>query len=197
MVEALFEIVSEWGVVALSAVTFLSCLALPVPSSLMMLAAGAFVASGDLELIPVAAAALGGAVLGDQTGYQIGRLGLAAAEGWLMQNPTRASVITRARTSIQTKGAIAVFLSRWLFSALGPYVNLLAGGAHMNWLTFTVMGIAGEMVWVTVYIGVGFTAGSQLSQVTSLLGNVTGLASSLVVTIGLGIALWRYQRHHA
>ena len=46
-----------YGPALLGITTFLSCLALPVPSSLMMIAAGAFVASGDLSLPMVAATA--------------------------------------------------------------------------------------------------------------------------------------------
>ena len=161
---------------------------------MMMLAAGAFAASGDLTLAPVAASALAGAVLGDQAGYQVGRFGLGATEGWLRKNATRAIVVDRARLSIHTRGGVAVFFSRWMFSVLGPYVNLLAGGMRMNWLTFSAMAILGEIVWVLVYVGIGYSAGSQLSEVTELLSNATGLATSLLVTIGLGIGLWRRRR---
>ncbi|GAB4270369.1 MAG: DedA family protein [Pararhodobacter sp.] len=195
MSDWLFSLVSEWGAAALTLVTFLSCLAIPVPSSLMMLAAGAFAASGDMELAPVALGALAGAILGDQAGYQIGRLGMGAAEAWILRSRARAAVLTRARTSVQDRGGMAVFFSRWLFSVLGPYVNLFAGGAGMNWLTFTVMGIAGEVVWVAGYVGLGYAAGGQLEQLSALLGNLTGLTSSLAMTVGLGYLLWR--RRHA
>lgn len=194
MSDWIFELVSQWGALALSVVTFLSCLAIPVPSSITMLAAGAFAASGDLALAPAVAGALAGAVLGDQAGYQIGRLGLNAAEGWIVKNPMRAAVLGRARVSVQHRGGIAVFFSRWMFSVLGPYVNLLAGGAGMNWLTFTAMGVAGETVWVVVYVGLGYTAGGQLSQMSELLGNLAGLASSLLITVVLGYLIFR-RRH--
>lgn len=197
MTDILFELVTDWGAIALALVTFLSCLAIPVPSSMMMLAAGAFAASGDLTLAPVAAAALAGAILGDQAGYQIGRLGLEATEGWLMKSKSRAAVLERARQSLQTRGGMAVFFSRWLFSVLGPYVNLMAGGARMNWLTFTVAGVSGEIVWVVVYVGIGYSAGSQLSEITELLGNITGLATSLLVTVTLGYILWRKRKRQA
>jgi len=194
MTDWFFALVSDWGAWALGLVTFLSCLAIPVPSSLMMLAAGAFVASGDLELAPVAAAALAGAVLGDQAGYQLGRVSLGAAEDWLNKSPTRAAVLSRARFQVDARGGIAVFFSRWMFSVLGPYVNLLAGGARLNWLTFTIMGVAGELVWVSVYVGLGYSAGGQLSQVSDLLSNLTGLATSLLITVVLGTVLMRRRR---
>lgn len=97
MTDWLLAQVADWGAVALAIVTFLSCLAIPVPSSMMMLTAGAFAASGDLALAPAAASALGGAVLGDQAGYQLGRLGFRRAEGWVMRSRSRAAVLDRAR----------------------------------------------------------------------------------------------------
>ena len=194
MTDWLLAQVADWGATALAVVTFLSCLAIPVPSSMMMLTAGAFAASGDLALGPAASAALAGAVLGDQTGFQLGRLGYQRAEGWLLHSRTRAAVLDRARASVHRSGGVAVFFSRWLFSVLGPYVNLIAGAAGMRWLTFTLMGVAGEMVWVVTYMGLGYMAGGQLSQASEMLGNALGLAGSLAVTLGLGWMLWQRRR---
>ncbi|MCB1360170.1 MAG: DedA family protein [Rhodobacter sp.] len=196
MTDWMLALIGDWGVTVLAIVTFLSCLAVPVPSSMMMLASGAFAASGDMALIPAASAALVGAVAGDQTGYGLGRLSYRRAEGWLLQSPTRAAVLNRARGQVQTRGAVAVFFSRWLFSVLGPYVNLLAGGAGMTWLTFTAMGVAGEIVWVSVYVGLGYLAGGQIEQIADLLGNASGFLASLAITGVLGWGLWR-RRHRS
>lgn len=195
MTEWMLAQVADWGATALAIVTFLSCLAVPVPSSMMMLAAGAFAASGDLDLLPAASAALIGAILGDQTGYQLGRIGYQRTAVWLNQNHTRAAVLERARLSINRRGAVAVFLSRWLFSVLGPYVNLLAGGAGMTWLHFTAAGIAGECVWVLVYVGVGYLAGGSITEIGEALTNASGLMASLAVTVLLGWVLVRRRWH--
>ena len=188
--------VAAWGVPALALATFLSCLAIPLPSSMMMLAAGAFAASGDLSLTSAATAALAGAILGDQTGYALGRVGYRQAEGWLRRSARRAAVLDRARGEVRRHGVLTVFLSRWLFSVLGPYVNLMAGGAGLGWRGFTAAAAAGEAVWVSVYLGLGWAAGGQLAAVASLMGNASGLVASAAVTIGLGWMLWR-RRHRA
>ncbi|PWE30249.1 DedA family protein [Pararhodobacter marinus] len=197
MTEWLQALVADWGALALGIITFLSCLAVPVPSSLMMLTAGAFAASGDLDLTTVAASALIGAVLGDQTGYQLGRLGYRRAEAWLLHSPARAALLRRARDATRKGGGIAVFLSRWLFSVLGPYVNLLAPGVGLGWLTFTAMGIAGEIVWVILYVGLGYVAGGQLEQAGDMLGDALGLLGSLAMAAGLGwMLLKRHRKRH-
>ena len=71
----LLALVPAYGLWLLASVTCLARLTLPVPCSILMLTAGGFVASGDLVLWQVLAAALSGAVLGDQIGYRIGLYG--------------------------------------------------------------------------------------------------------------------------
>jgi membrane protein DedA with SNARE-associated domain len=61
------------GPLVIGMLTCLSCLAVPLPASLAMLAGGAFGAAGDGNLIEAAGAALCGAPPGDQVGFAIGR----------------------------------------------------------------------------------------------------------------------------
>ncbi len=60
MTETLLALVPEWGAVLLALVNVLACLALPVPASLVMLAAGAFAAAGDLDALPLWIGAMAG-----------------------------------------------------------------------------------------------------------------------------------------
>ncbi len=67
----------------------------------------------------------------------------------------RAALMGKATGYLRDRGALAVFLSRWLFSPLGPYVNFAGGAARLDWGRFTWAGIAGETVWVALYVGLG------------------------------------------
>ncbi len=75
MTETLFGYVSTYGLPVIAISAFLSCLAVPIPTFAVMLAGGAFAASGDLVLWQVLACAYVAALLGDQSGFQIGRWG--------------------------------------------------------------------------------------------------------------------------
>lgn len=194
MTEALLGLVSAWGPWALAVITFLSCLAVPVPSSLAMLAAGAFVASGDLAAGPVLGAALAGALAGDQAGFALGRRGIDGARGWVERSATRAALFARAREGVQRRGVLTVFLTRWLFSVLGPYVNLLAGATGMNWVAFTLASATGEALWVGLYVMAGRLAGGQIEALAALAGNLSGLAAALAVATVLALALWRRRQ---
>jgi len=183
MIDSVLELVPKYGLYIVVMSTFLSCLAVPIPSSLIMLTAGAFVASGDLSGFGAATLALVGAVVGDQVGYAIGR----SASGVLDRLRGKAAVmVSKARNLTQTHGGIAVFSSRWLFSPLGPYMNLVTGAAQMNWFRFTIWGVAGEIVWVTIYLGAGYIFASQIEAIASIGSNISGVLAAGIVTIGLG-----------
>lgn len=194
MTEGLLALVADWGALFVLATTFLSCLALPVPSSLVMLAAGAFVASGDLSAPAVIAAALGGAVAGDQTGWWAGRLLGARALPRLIARPGPRRMVAQARRALEDRGLVGVYLSRWLFSPLGPYVNVMAGAAGMGWLRFTLADVAGEATWVAVYVGLGWAFAGQVADLGATLGNLTGALTAGIVALVLGRMLWRRRR---
>ena len=191
MNELALELVANYGVPVLFAVTFLSCLALPVPSSLLMLASGSFAATGDLSLAAVMAAAWSGAVLGDNVGYVIAKKIGDVVEAWLSTRPRRLATFNRARAFMEQRGGPAVFFSRWLVAPLGPYVNYVAGMTDMRWLRFALWGAAGEVVWVTLYVGIGYVLSDQITQVASLLSDFSGFLAALVVAY----VLWRWLDH--
>jgi membrane protein DedA with SNARE-associated domain len=191
VIETLYALVPQYGGWVLFAVTFLSCLAVPFPASLVMLAAGAFVASGDLSGAAVVAGALGGAVLGDQMGYAAGRIG----GGWLVarlsRRPAAAVWLGRAVARMDARAGRTIFLSRWLVSALGPYVNLAAGAARVRWGRFTGAAVAGEVVWVAIYVGLGFLFASRVEAIGATLPSLLAALGAAAIAVLLGRALWR------
>lgn len=194
MTEALFALVPVWGAPAIGLITFLSCLALPVPASLAMLAGGAFVAAGDLALAPVSGAALAGAVLGDQAGYAAGRFGGAGLWARLERRRGAGPLLARARAGLRARAAITVFLTRWLFSPLGPSVNLIAGATRLGWACFALAGLLGEAVWVALYVGLGRVFAGQITGLAATLGNLAGVLAAGAVAVLLARALWRARR---
>lgn len=96
----------------------------------------------------------------------------------------RAAPVGKARDLLARKGGVAVFLSRWLVSALGPYVNVAAGAAGQGWGRFTAWGVAGEAVWVTLYVGVGWSVAGNLAAASSMAVDVLGFLAAGAVAIG-------------
>ncbi len=197
MSDTLFQLLASYGIPLLALTTFASCLAAPVPSSLMLLAAGAFVASGDLGLSAVMSAAFGGALLGDQLGYALGRRGGGYVEGKLATRPKRRRLYAHARAYLLSHGGLGVFLSRWLFSPLGPYANLAAGAAKLSWARFALWAAAGEAVWVALYVSLGRIFSHNLTMASDLMTQALGLLAALGASVFLGRWLWKLSKQRA
>lgn len=194
MTETILALAADYGVPLLFCVTFLSCLAVPIPSSLLMLATGGFAAAGDLALAAVIAAAFCGAVLGDNTGYWIARGLGARLSDWLAANPKRAALHGKSEGFMQKWGGSSVFFSCWLVAPLGPYINYVSGLSRFSWPRFALWGAAGEVFWVGIYVGLGYLFADNMTQIASLLSNLSGFLAAGALAIGLGIWLWRSSK---
>ena len=187
MTDWLLALVPQYGLWLLLGTTFMSCLALPIPASVLMLTAGGFVAAGDLVLWQAFSAAALGGFLGDQTGYWAGRR--LGATMLAARDPARDALLRRAQTMLDRGGFVTIFLTRWLFSPLGPWVNLLTGSARYRALPFALASAAGESVWAGLYIGAGYGFAGNLTAASDMLGSALGLIAAGTALILLGLWL--------
>ncbi|MBN9886462.1 DedA family protein [Salipiger abyssi] len=176
MSETLLAALPSLGLPVLALVIGLGALGVPMmPASLMLLVAGTLVAAGDLPLLPTAATALSAAFLSDNLGYALGR----GARGSVLDR--RSAALVQAQTLLHRRGAVAVFLSRWLFAPLGPPMNLIAGAAGMRWRRFLLWDFAGEIVWVSSYMTLGAGFAPFVPQISDMAGTLTWLFACLAV----------------
>ncbi len=186
MTDWLLALVPTYGLWLLASVTFLACLALPVPCSVLMLTAGGFAASGDLVLWEVIAAALGGAVIGDQVGYQIGVRGGHPLLARLSATPAREKLVLRALSQMEKRGAVGIFFTRWLITPVGPWANFAAGAMGYPWTAFTIWGLLGEAVWVGLYCGLGYGFAGNIEAAGDMAGSVLGIIAGVAAMLGFG-----------
>jgi membrane protein DedA with SNARE-associated domain len=195
--EYLLELVPTYGLWLLAVVTFLACLALPVPCSILMLTAGGFVASGDLVLWQVMGAALSGAVAGDQLGYRIGWVGGNGLLTRLSTNPKSGALIGRAVDQMNRRGALGIFLTRWLFAPVGPWANFAAGATAFNYIRFSLWAIAGEVVWVSLYVLLGYGFAGNIEAASEMAGSALGILAGVAAMLGFGYWLLIARRQDA
>ena len=188
-IDWLLALVPQYGLWLLVATTFLSCLALPIPASIFMLTAGGFVAMGELGFWPALLAASLGGILGDQVGFWAGHHWGAPLLAHGARDRRHQAVLMRAKTMLAANGMMTIFLTRWLFSPLGPWVNLMTGAARYSPMRFALGSIAGETVWAGIYIGFGFVFAGNIAAANDLLGSVLGLIAALSAVVVLGLWL--------
>ncbi len=200
MTETLLALVPTYGVWLVLIALPLSCLALPVPSSMLVMIAGGFAAAGDMVLWQVQLAAFAGFVVGDQLAYGIGRTGGSRLVSRAKRYPRIATAFTKAEELLARKGSVAVFLSRTILSPLGPYMGYLSGALDMRWATFTLAAILGAACWSLGYSYLGYIFATQIAQVASLISNALGLILTLAAVAALIwylVRSWRRERASA
>jgi membrane-associated protein len=73
-------------------------------------------------------------------------------------------------------------------------MNYFCGVTKFNWVRFALWGIAGEIVWVSLYVGLGYSFADNITSIASVLGNASGFITALVVVIASGWWLVRASK---
>ena len=191
------DLLGQFGPSVLFVICMASCLALPVPASLVIISAAALAASGDMALWHIALACVLGAVTGDVLAYVIGRAGRGPLVRWLDARPKRRAAREKAESWVDRHGGPGILLSRWPLSPLGPYVNYAAGAIGYRWARFVAWSAGGEFVWVGVNLTLGYVFADQIAGVAMVLHEATGVILSLLALALILWALHRYSRRES
>jgi membrane-associated protein len=187
-----------YGYAALGLTLCLAAIGAPLPVDLLLLAAGAYSAVGDFNVLLLALAAICGSVCGDLLGYGIGRLWGSRLLDWLEHKPhlklLSPHLVVQARKSFAHQGGWAIFLSRFLFSGVGGEINLLAGANPYPFRRFLLVDVSGETLGALLPLGLGLLFGASWEAVGDVLESTSLFILALLLVLLLGIALFRIGR---
>ena len=182
--------VINYGAPLVGLILLLGAIGLPVGASVVLIAAGAFSQQGILSWPSAALVGLIGAVIGDMLSFGVGHY----AKDWTQQRFGRMPAWRNARASFIKSAGPAVFLTRWLITAVAVPTNLIAGGSGYKFSRFMFYDVSGEMLWILLYGGLGYMFGSQWELVSEFLSSFGGLILGLVL-LGFGIQqAFKWQR---
>jgi membrane-associated protein len=188
----------SYGAPAFALALLLGQVGFPLPTTLLVVAAGAFGREGILNVALAAGLGLTGAVLGDSLTFALGRF----ARGWVQWRFGASRVWQSAQQTFDKWGGLAIYLSRFMVG-LGTFaqpVSLIAGSNGYNFYRYLLYTIAGEATWIGIYGALGFIFGSQWELISDFLTSFGGLMFGLFI-LGVGVyflVLWRRSviRHH-
>jgi membrane protein DedA with SNARE-associated domain len=167
---------------------------IPMPGETMLLAAAVYAGvTHNLNIGLIIAAALTGAVLGDNVGFLAGRQG-----GYLLLRRYGRYVglderrLKLGRYLFLRHGGKVVFWGRFI-AVLRVWAAFLAGTHRMPWRRFLLYNMAGGAAWATLYGLGGYLLGSSELRLGGAVGGVTATLG-LLVTIGSIVALRRNER---
>lgn len=191
MIDTLLELVPLYGLYLIGGVVALSCLAIPLPSSMLVMASGGFAAAGDLVLWQVIAVAFAGFVIGDQAAFYLARWRGRPLLERIRRRPRRAAMLERAEELVARWGGTAVFVARTVLSPLAPWTSYVGGAAGLRWASFTLAALAGAAFWATAYATLGYQFADKISDIAALIVDWAGIILAAAVAVITGVWLWR------
>ncbi len=168
------------------------------PGEIAVILGGVAASRGTVPLWAVIAAAVAGAIIGDSTGYLIGRRwGTQLLHGTLGRLPVIRTHLDKhldsARAYVQRRKGRAVFFGRFT-AALRVLVPGLAGMSEVHYPTFLVYNVAGGALWGTGFPVLGYVAGASYHRVEQIAGRAGLVLLGLIVA---GVIASRLLRHFA
>jgi len=185
MSDFLLTQIINYGAPLFGSILFLAALGLPLPASILLIAAGAFSQQGFLDWVSIAVFGFLGAVFGDAISFGMGFY----AKNWVSKRMEGSPAWKNARDTFESRAGMAVYLTRFLITALAVPTNLIAGGSGIRFRRFMIYDSLGELTWVVLYGGLGYLFGSQWELVSDFISNFGGLILGLVI-LGVGVWLW-------
>jgi membrane-associated protein len=186
MSDFLLTQVINYGAPVFGALLFLGALGVPIGASVLVIAAGAFSQEGIFNWPLMAVLGWIGAITGDAISFGIGFY----ARDWVEDRFGRLAAWRNAKESFEARAGLAIYLTRFLITALAVPTNLIAGGSGIQFRRFMIYDSLGELTWIVLYGGLGYWFGSQWELVSDFISNFGGLIFGLIVLIA-GIVLGR------
>ena len=199
LLSLLLTFLQSYGYLALWITVYVAAVGIPIPVTLLLLAAGAFAALGDFNIVVLFIISFSALVCGDNTGYWIGRIWGSKVLNWIEHSkrwnrlipPQR---IAQSRQYFRHRGGWAIFLSRFLFSAFGGIINLLSGSELYPYHYFFFLDSSGEALGAIIPLSLGYVFGASWEAVGDVLGYSSFLILSLLIVILLVSRLIRNAR---
>jgi membrane-associated protein len=180
---------SPWTYAFLFGVAALDVVFPLVPSETSVILAGVIASTGDLVLFAVILVAAGGAILGDNTAYVIGRtVGHRLVNRFF--SGERRKRIDWAEQQIEERGGYLILVGRFIPGGRTA-VTLACGLLEMRWRRFISFDIAAGLMWASYAALLGYFGGKAFEEQPW-----KGFVVAFVVALGItgAIELYRWLR---
>ncbi|WP_020393622.1 DedA family protein [Thiolinea disciformis] len=171
----------QYGYFALFISVFLEGFGMPTPGESLIVASSLLAGRGDMHIVPILLAAWSAAVLGDNTGYLLGRWGGLRLLHKLRVKPDH---LLKVEGFFQRYGGGIVVVARF-FPILRQLNGVVAGSMKMSWWRFLMFNLLGAALWVGFWGGGVYFLGGHFEQVEQIFHGLV----PFVVVAGLAALL--------
>jgi membrane protein DedA with SNARE-associated domain len=176
--------------------TVIDATGVPFPGRLVLAAAGAFAAAGDVSLPAVIALGALGAMLTDQLWYFAGwfdtRRLLRLYCRWTFSS---GACVTRTDDYFRRFGALTIVIGRYV-AGVRVLAWPLARKSGVGYARFLFYDAVGAILWTATWVLLGWFVGDRWQSVVGSVGGwMLGILIAIAAVLGAVIALRRRARH--
>lgn len=162
------------------------------PGTALIIALSALVPGGTLDLWPLLAAAIAGAICGDGFSFWLGRrYGRGILSRWPMRK--HPDLAARSESFFARHGRSSVVIARFT-PGVRAVVPLLAGVLRMEPLRFYAANIGSAFLWAPLHILPGAMAGYILHRMGAEEERLAIAAAAAIVLMWFAWLAWRVRR---
>lgn len=182
----------RWGYLALAAGLLGEDAGLPLPGETVLMWAS-FLAqkSSQLNLAWVVLVGIAAAILGDNSGFWVGKKLGPRLLKWARNSLHRGEDVDVATDQIRRHGGATVFWARYIFG-LRTIAGPVAGALGMEWRRFLLFNALGACTWVTTVALIGYGFGNAFQSLAGYIEKGSWAISVVLFTIGY--VVWRREK---
>jgi membrane-associated protein len=163
----------------------------PTFPSMFVIALGAFSFAGDVNPIYIFFQVWMLVSVGDAISYWIWRRFEEFLFGKFKGlNKYFAPKVEKTKIFLEKRGKWAIFISRFIISAMAPVLNAVAGITKYKFKTFIIVAAIGDIFWAGMYVLIGYWFGDSWEEAATL---VSGF-SKVITLVAIFIMLLYFSR---
>jgi membrane-associated protein len=151
-----------------------------LPGDSLLITAGLFAARGDLNIVALVPTLIAAAIVGNATGYWIGRRTGTALYSRPNSLLFRQEHLRMTHQYYERHGGKTIVLAQFI-PILRTFAPVVAGVGDMGYRRFATYNVAGAILWITSMTLAGYTLGSFIPNIESRI--------HIVVAVVIGLSL--------
>ena len=178
------SLVHDYGLFVLFLVIAAESAGVPLPGETALAAAGVLASRGDMNIAAVISVAAVAAIIGDNVGYWVGRIGgrrLLQKSSLVDRHASK--VLPWSERFFARHGGKTIFLARFV-AVLRVTAAWIAGISRMHWWQFFLWNAAGGIAWAIAVGLVAYYAGQAAAAAIARYGLIAGAAIFVLLVVG-------------
>lgn len=176
-----FDWIGQYGYGALFVLLMLGIVGLPVPDETILTFVGYLCFKGTLHVVPALATAFLGSASGITLSYVLGRIiGVQVVLKWgphLHRSPDH---FAKTQRWIARWGKYTLLIA-YFIPGVRHLAALVVGASALSFTVFAPFAYTGALLWSATFIGLGYVAGEEWRQLSSVLHHTLVMGAILVM----------------